>query len=56
MPHSEANDPVRHRAVVKRAVILDPRGVLCVSVQVARRDVVVLAVDHPAQREKYDSA
>lgn len=49
MPHGEADDPVRHRAVVERAVILDPGRMLGVGVQVARRDVVVLAIDHPTQ-------
>lgn len=49
MRHREADGLAGHRAVAQFPVILNPSGVRCVLVKVARRDVVMLATDHAAK-------
>jgi hypothetical protein len=49
MPQSKPERSMRERAVVKPAMVLQPRGVVGVLIEVLRADVVVLAADHAAQ-------
>lgn len=52
MRHCQRRDALGNRAIVQLAVIFKPSGVLCILMQVAGRDVVMLATDHPAKTRK----